>query len=311
MKMEVPGSLTKEQAKHLNGLFGPPPLLSSEDGAAYRDMRRRVFKVLRPQDFMERYFVEQLVIEMWKISRFNRHQVIGIERRYQQNLEFQEQRRSAQAAKKEAKTETAERSAEEVATFGPDFARLSNLDDKVTSVVEDVDRIFEWTRREIAHNEAFEQGIRFQTDLDRLIESAWKRIEKILAHVEHYRAGLGAYWRRVLNRFLYKAPGQIRDPYTPNDMINILSTPMQECFGYPARPVLDDSPDDRLAKPDVQVSADTQGSADPDTTVENSISAPHSAAAGDKSDVEVPPASNTSEGAPPANSNKTGGDGVA
>ena len=95
-------------------------------------------------------------------------------------------------------------------------------------------------------------------------------------------------------------------------MINILSTPMQECFGYPARPVLDDSPDDRLAKPDVQVSADTQGSADPDTTgAENSISAPHSAAAGDKSDVEVPPASNTSEGAPPANSNKTGGDGVS
>ena len=75
---------------------------------------------------MERYFVEQLVIEMWKISRFNRHQVIGIERRYQQNLEFQEQRRSAQAAKKEAKTETAERSAEEVAAV-QDFARLSNL----------------------------------------------------------------------------------------------------------------------------------------------------------------------------------------
>ena len=61
------------------------------------------------------------------------------------------------------------------------------------SSIADVDKILERTPTELEHNKALEDGIVFQEQLDRLINSSWARIEKILHHLEQYRAGLGEY----------------------------------------------------------------------------------------------------------------------
>ena len=99
--LPIPGKLAKDQMKELNNLFGPPPVLSSENTANYLEVRRRVNHVLRAQDFMELFLIRQLANEMWKIARYTRHQTAGIER--QNSSKIGNFRRSAGECRQQAK----------------------------------------------------------------------------------------------------------------------------------------------------------------------------------------------------------------
>jgi hypothetical protein len=84
-------STSKLGAEQKN-LFGPPPLLSSENGDHYNELWTRLATCLNPRDFMEELLVKTVVDATWLTQRYVRHQTLAIERRFRQNLEFQAKR---------------------------------------------------------------------------------------------------------------------------------------------------------------------------------------------------------------------------
>lgn len=71
----------------LKELFGPAPVLSSEDAKAYDAMLARILKSIEPRDFIEQMLGKDLTDATWEMKRYSRHKVMVVER---QILEWQE-----------------------------------------------------------------------------------------------------------------------------------------------------------------------------------------------------------------------------
>src|SRR5437868_3242757 len=89
------GSLTMDQEKstatlltELSDLFGPPPVLSTENAKAYDEILARLMQCFAPQDFMEQSLIKQLADWTWEMMRYTRHKTLSIERKFRQRLEF-------------------------------------------------------------------------------------------------------------------------------------------------------------------------------------------------------------------------------
>jgi hypothetical protein len=100
MENGLPIKLSRQQVQELTPLFGPPPVLSSEDAQHYDQTWQGLVACLVPQDFMELYLIRQVLNEIWKIARYTRHQAVGIERRFYTIREFQAQRTKEQKAER-------------------------------------------------------------------------------------------------------------------------------------------------------------------------------------------------------------------
>ena len=64
----------------LKKLFGPPPVLSSEDPKAYYAMWARILESLKPRDFIEQMLSKDLADATWEMKRYSRHKALVIER---------------------------------------------------------------------------------------------------------------------------------------------------------------------------------------------------------------------------------------
>jgi hypothetical protein len=83
-----------------------------------------------------------------------------------------------------------------------DIARLVALEDSVFEMVSDTDEIMERRATEFEHNRAFQTGIRFQEQLDKLIASRIAGRNDALQQLEHYRAGLGQLAQKAADEIL-------------------------------------------------------------------------------------------------------------
>ena len=83
-------SLTTDFAK-LKELFGPPPVLSSEDPKAYDAMLARIIKSLKASDFIEQMLSKDLTDVTWELKRYSRHKALVIERQYREQQEMEEE----------------------------------------------------------------------------------------------------------------------------------------------------------------------------------------------------------------------------
>jgi hypothetical protein len=226
--------LTAAQMMVLKDMFGPPPVLSSENIEHYNGLRDRMFSALRPQDTIELFFATMVVNDAWKIIRLYRHQALALERKVCESRKIQTQRKKQISDRKAADAKQRDENAE----FGPEMAKLIDLDDKIDSLVPDVDEIFERIPTELEHNEAFERGIIFQERLDKLANSASRRMDKAMRNLERYRAVLAPYWRNAACDVFRQFMGYTN--YTVLELPAILSTPMSENFGF-GRPPHDNS----------------------------------------------------------------------
>lgn len=68
-------------------LFGPAPVLSTEDAGSFKLLFEKVAEALMPRDFIEMIYIRRFVCEVWLIERLGRHGTIAIERRYQESRE--------------------------------------------------------------------------------------------------------------------------------------------------------------------------------------------------------------------------------
>lgn len=191
--------LTTTQIDELGALFGPPPVLSSEEAAHYEQMFQGMNSCFMPMDFVELMFIRMALDEAWKIKRYRRNQTVGIERRFRQSLEYQERRKTEIKKRREA---AAEQLAVKLGRPVSELQQMVALEEIIETSVSDVDAILEKTATEFQHNHALEAGILLEQQFDKLIGSAQARLNDAVKQLEHYRAGLGAYWQEMVNEIL-------------------------------------------------------------------------------------------------------------
>src|SRR5262245_43315705 len=83
---------TEAVLTEITELFGPPPVLSTEDIEAYNKIMAEFIELFRPTDTLEQSFIKDLTDATWEMRRYRRHKDLAIQRRFQQRLAYQAQR---------------------------------------------------------------------------------------------------------------------------------------------------------------------------------------------------------------------------
>jgi hypothetical protein len=187
MKTEL-APITAAWLAEAKALFGPPPVLSTEDEKQFTQIFDRVIECLKAADMVELIDIRHYTYATWMIERFTRHATVAIDRGYRQILEFQAQQMKQQKVRKEWQVKD---KAEQIGAKRSDIGHLVVLEDSIIESVSDIDELFERKDKELLHNRALEKGILFQEQLDRLIASQTARQHAALRQLEVYRAGLG------------------------------------------------------------------------------------------------------------------------
>ena len=194
----------------LKELFGPPPILSTEDAKAYYAMMARILDSLGASDFIEQMLAKDLTDATWEMKRCARHKALAIERKYrgQQELEEAEEQEAGQPAEPAQESEqTGEpekegqqiEQAEQGQTGAPttQFERMLELAEVVDTVMADCDAIIAGPVGELECAAAFQSAINYYERLDRLYTVLRARREDVLKELDLYRNGLGRHLRRL------------------------------------------------------------------------------------------------------------------
>jgi hypothetical protein len=165
--------LIAAQVAELKGLFGPPPVLRTEDANAYEEVVAQFLENFSPQDFLEKIFIKDLANATWDITRYTRQKTLTVEQKVQQRFERQVQQ-----------------------TVGPAMS-ASHVSDA----------ILKRPPSELDHAWALEIAIDYVEQLDNLLNGAVRRRNDALEQFERYRAGLGAQLRRVSDAIILHESG--------------------------------------------------------------------------------------------------------
>ena len=119
--------MTKAQLDECKALFGPAPVLSTEDVAHFETIFDRVVECLDPRNMVELMYIRHFVCASWLVERYTRHGTVAIERHLQhyrealaQTASLREQQRQSQIAEK----------ARAMAQSPSDIAQLLSLEEK-------------------------------------------------------------------------------------------------------------------------------------------------------------------------------------
>ena len=194
MTNQLPDKLTPEQLNEFGALFGSPPVLSTENIEHYNDLWKNLSASFMPMDFFEVLLIRQVHNETWKIMRYTRHQAVGVNRRFRENLKFQIKRKKDQKARRDSLTNQL---AQKTGRPAAELNQLIQLHGLVLSSISDPEEILQRVPSELDHNAALEAGLAFEEQFDRLINSAIRRRNGAIEQLELYREGLGQYWRRI------------------------------------------------------------------------------------------------------------------
>jgi hypothetical protein len=189
-----------EQMMHsTKALFGPPPVLSTEEPKQFDGLFDRVIACLKPRDTVELILIRHFVYAVWEIERLTRYGTVSIERWYRETLQLRARQEKLQKARKE---DLAWKNAERNSSKPADIAQLVALEDSFLEVLTDTDEIMERRATEFEHNRAFGQGILFQERLDKLMASRIARRNDALQQLDRYRAGLGHLAQKAADEVL-------------------------------------------------------------------------------------------------------------
>lgn len=169
MSHRTPKALTQDEVAELWALFGPPPVLSTENQKAYDTIRAEYVALYRPWNTLQVRAIREVVDQDWEIFRFTRHRTLGIDRRFRNQVENQALRARIQNAQNKEQ-------AQHLAKYQPgDIAQLAQLQAVIEETESDVEKILTRQPDERAHNLALEQGAAFMDQLDKWLNSATAR----------------------------------------------------------------------------------------------------------------------------------------
>jgi hypothetical protein len=180
-------------------LFGPPPVLSSENIEYYDAMWNQLTAYITPIDIVELMLVRNLVDATWELQRYVRHRTLSVERRFRKSREFQQKRAENIKNRRE---EEIRRLAQKMGVPADDFLRMCQLDSEMDQIAVDIDEIFERIPTELEHASALESAIEYHEQLERLINGAQRRRDNALRLLDLFRSGLGQRLREASDRII-------------------------------------------------------------------------------------------------------------
>ena len=189
--------MSKEDIEQARELFGPAPILTSEEPERFEKFYLQLATSIKPRDFTELLLLWHFTCDSWNLSRYTRHAAVAIERRHQEQVLF-----AVQRAKFEEKRRLSQTGATFATAVPRDIAELANLEEKFLSTAEEVGDILKRKASERDHNLGLQKSIIFQDQLDKLINSATRRRDDALHQLEIYRAGLGVQAKAAAGQIL-------------------------------------------------------------------------------------------------------------
>ena len=146
------GSLTEDQITELWSLFGPPPVLSTENQQAYDKLRAGYAACYKPSNILHVRWIREAVDNEWEISRFVRHHTVAIERYFRKALDNQ-------AFQLRFKNQQNQQRADSIAQYRSDaVTELATLQARIEKTKSDIEGILKRQAVELDHNLALEGG---------------------------------------------------------------------------------------------------------------------------------------------------------
>jgi hypothetical protein len=172
--------LTEDQVAELWTLFGPPPVLSTENQQAYDKLCAEYAVAYRPRSALHVRLIREVVDTEWEICRLIRHNTVAIERYFRKKLDNKVLRHRYDNQKDQQR-------AKALAASNPkDVAELAVLEARVDKTRSDIEKIFSQQATEIDHNFAIEHGAEFLDALDKWLNTATVRRNNALKLLEYY-----------------------------------------------------------------------------------------------------------------------------
>lgn len=117
---------SKEEVAQARRLFGPAPILTSEEADHFEEFFLQLAITLKPQDFIELLLIWHFGCESWSLNRLMRHAAIAIDRRHQEGVRLKLQRARLQYAQKKGEIKA------EIRSWNPpDIAALAELEQTI------------------------------------------------------------------------------------------------------------------------------------------------------------------------------------
>lgn len=210
---------TEMAVAELRELFGPSPVLSSEDQNAYDEITARLTKCYAPVDVMELMWMRQLADATWEIVRYSRHKTLAVDREFRKHREFQVKRAQKLKDRREAR---ADEQAERQSQPATQLDRVMNLSETVDTSIHDVDEILNQPPDELDHARAVEGTFDYLERLDRQIRNAMARQDKALGLLSQYRDDLGARLRKASARIIEMDVGAVAEVFVQDPQLEAL-----------------------------------------------------------------------------------------
>lgn len=185
-------------------LLGSTVVLRSESQEQCDALAAHFVNLIKPRDLIEGIFIKRMVDAVWRIKRYNDHTTLAIERYYEKDLAFQDQRRKLHAAQRQT---VAHRMAQTATQVPKAAANLEALEERILDTVEAVDDALKRVPSELAQNKALEGAMDFIHNLERLIAPETRRFNEAYLMLQHHRgAGLGSELHQLASKFLDAEP---------------------------------------------------------------------------------------------------------
>lgn len=173
--------LTADQVGQLWELFGPPPVLSSENLDAYHHLAKECVLIYQPTNSLQLRMIREVVDADWESFRCGRHRTLAIERNFRKEVEGQVSCLQQMNANKKRKIE-------QISKYTHDDGEKHQLQTSIQATEANIAKISQKAANEIDHNRALERGAAFLDHLEDWQNGARARRSSALQLLEYARA---------------------------------------------------------------------------------------------------------------------------
>src|SRR5580700_6757386 len=87
MKSKEIVPMAEAEVRRYMAMFGPPPVLSTEDPKAYEELFLSLVRCHKPRDFQSLMLVWEIAVDTWNVRRCTLHGTITIDRSLRARIE--------------------------------------------------------------------------------------------------------------------------------------------------------------------------------------------------------------------------------
>jgi hypothetical protein len=162
-------------------MFGPPPILSSENKEGYYNLRKGCVAYYRPTDARHWSWIRELVDTQWEIFRYLRYRTAAIERC--ERVRMRQWRKKVNQILEMRKNQLSKLHLPFADLGHEQVVSLQNLIAKLEATIEEV---AQRKPDDLEHSKDLEQAVRFAEKLDKWLKNATARRTNLLKILEYY-----------------------------------------------------------------------------------------------------------------------------